>query len=277
MATSIDQAFIKQFEREVHESYQRQGSKLRNTVRTINEVNGSSAIFQKVGKGTASTKSTHGMVPVMNLAHTAVECTLQDYYAGDWVDRLQELKVNIDERQVIANAGAYALGRKTDELIITALAGVSGAQEIADANTGMTLAKVMAAFEKLGAADVPDDGERYAVVGWKQWSELLQIDEFSRSDYVGSDDLPFNGTQAKRWLGTLWLPHSGLPKDASDIRSCFWYHRTALGHASGSDVQTDITWHGDRAAHFVNNMMSQGSARIDDTGIVEILCDETPD
>ncbi len=277
MATSIDQAFIKQFEREVHESYQRQGSKLRNTVRTISEVNGSTAVFQKVGKGTASTKSTHGMVPVMNLSHSAVECTLQDYYAGDWVDRLQELKINIDERQVIANAGAYALGRKTDELIITALAGVSGGQEIGDGNTGMTLPKVMSAFEKLGAADVPDDGERYAIVGWKQWSELLQIDEFSSADYVGTDDLPFNGTQAKRWLGALWIPHSGLPKDGNDIRSCFWYHRTALGHAAGSDVQTDISWHGDRAAHFVNNMMSQGAARIDDTGIVEILCDETPD
>ncbi len=277
MATSIDQAFIKQFEREVHESYQRQGSKLRNTVRTISEVNGSTAVFQKVGKGTASTKSTHGMVPVMNLSHSAIECTLQDYYAGDWVDRLQELKINIDERQVIANAGAYALGRKTDELIITALAGVSGGQEIGDGNTGMTLPKVMSAFEKLGAADVPDDGERYAIVGWKQWSELLQINEFSSADYVGSDDLPFNGTQAKRWLGALWVPHSGLPKDSNDIRSCFWYHRTALGHAAGSDVQTDITWHGDRAAHFVNNMMSQGAARIDDTGIVEILCDETPD
>ncbi len=277
MSTSIDQAFIKQFEREVHESYQRQGSKLRNTVRTISEVNGSTAVFQKVGKGTASTKSTHGMVPVMNLSHSAIECTLQDYYAGDWVDRLQELKINIDERQVIANAGAYALGRKTDELIITALSGVTGGQEISDGNTGMTLPKVMTAFEKLGAADVPDDGERYAIVGWKQWSELLQIDEFSSSDYVGTDDLPFNGTQAKRWLGTLWVPHSGLPKDGNDIRSCFWYHRTALGHAAGSDVQTDITWHGDRAAHFVNNMMSQGAARIDDTGIVEILCDETPD
>lgn len=277
MSTSIDQAFIKQFEREVHESYQRQGSKLRNTVCTISEVNGSTAVFQKVGKGTASTKSTHGMVPVMNLSHSTIECTLQDYYAGDWVDRLQELKINIDERQVIANAGAYALGRKTDELIITALSGVSGGQEISDANTGMTLPKVMTAFEKLGAADVPDDGERYAIVGWKQWSELLQIDEFSSSDYVGADDLPFNGTQAKRWLGTLWVPHSGLPKDGNDIRSCFWYHRTALGHAAGSDVQTDITWHGDRAAHFVNNMMSQGAARIDDTGIVEILCDETPD
>ena len=29
MSTSIDQAFVKQFEREVHEAYQRQGSKLR--------------------------------------------------------------------------------------------------------------------------------------------------------------------------------------------------------------------------------------------------------
>ena len=58
MATTIDQAFIKQFEREVHEAYQRQGSKLKNTVRSVNNVKGASTVFQKVGKGTASTKST---------------------------------------------------------------------------------------------------------------------------------------------------------------------------------------------------------------------------
>lgn len=278
MATSIDQAFIKQFEREVHEAFQRQGSKLRSTVRTINNVNGSTAVFQKVGAGTASTKSTHGMVPVMNLSHSNVEVTLQDFYAGDWVDRLDELKVNIDERQVIANAGAYALGRKTDELIINELAGVGAGQEIADGNVGITLTKVMDALGLLGDADVPDDGERFAIVGWKQWSELLQIQEFANADFVGPDELPFRSTtQAKRWLGSLWMPHSGLSIDGNDIRSCFWYHRTAIGHASGSDIQTDITWHGDRAAHFVNNLMSQGAVRVEDTGIVEILCDETPD
>jgi hypothetical protein len=278
MATTIDQAFIKQFEREVHEAYQRQGSKLRNTVRTINNVNGSEAIFQKVGKGVASTKSTHGMVPVMNLEHSSVTCTLYDYYAGDWVDRLDELKVNIDERQVIANAGAYALGRKTDELVIDQLATVGAGQQIADGNTGMSLSKVMSALGLLGGADVPDDGQRFAIVGWKQWGELLEIDEFSNSDYVGPDALPFQApTQTKFWLGTYWIPHSGLPIDGSDIRSCFWYHKSAVGHASGSDVVTDITWHGDRAAHFVNNMMSQGSKLVDKTGVVEILCDETPD
>lgn len=277
MATTIDQAFIKQFEREVHEAYQRQGSKLKNTVRSINNVKGASAIFQKVGKGTASTKSQHGMVPVMNLAHTNVECTLQDFYAGDWVDRLDELKTNIPERQVIASAGANALGRKTDELLISALATAS-THTIVDSNTGLTKAKVLQAFEIFGANDVPDDGQRFAVVGWKQWSELLAIQEFSSAEYVGAQNLPYTASvQARQWLGTIWIPHSGLPIDGSDIRSCFFYHKTAIGHASGSDVQTDITWHGDRAAHFVNNMMSQGAALIDSAGVVTIKCDETPD
>ncbi|GJL84238.1 MAG: hypothetical protein DHS20C02_00130 [Micavibrio sp.] len=277
MSTTIDQAFIKQFEREVHEAYQRQGSKLRNTVRTINNVNGSTAVFQKVGKGTASTKSTHGMVPVMNLTHSNIEVTLQDYYAGDWVDHLDELKTNIDERQVIAAAGAQALGRKTDELIINQLAAASS-NVIADGNVGLTKDKVLEAFETFGDNDVPDDGQRYCIVGWKQWSELLALDEFVHSDYIGHEELPFATiTQAKFWLGTIWIPHSGLPIDGNDIRSCFWFHKNAVGHAVASDVETDITWHGDRAAHFVNNMMSQGAGLIDEAGIITIESDETPD
>lgn len=277
MSTTIDQAFIKQFEREVHEAYQRQGSKLRNTVRTISNVNGSSAVFQKVGKGTASTKSTHGMVPVMNLDHTNIEVTLSDYYAGDWVDRLDELKINIDERQVIAAAGANALGRKTDELIINAL-DTASTNEVVDNNVGITMDKILEAFEIFGESDVPDDGQRFCIVGWKQWSELLEIEKFVNADYIGQDQLPFASiTQAKMFLGTVFIPHSGLPIDGDDIRSCFWYHKTAVGHAAASDVETDVTWHGDRAAHFVNNMMSQGAGLIDENGIVTIKCDETPD
>lgn len=277
MPTSIDQAFIKQFESEVHEAYQRQGSKLRNTVRTVNNVKGASTTFQKVGTGVAGTKTgAGGQVPVMNLDHTNVECILADYYAGDWIDKLEELKINIDERQIIANAGAYALGRKTDQMIIDQLDTVS-TNVVAEDNTGLTLTKVLEGFEMLGDADVPDDGQRFAVVGWKQWSELLQIDEFVSADYVSPEQMPYKGiTQMKQWLGTFWIPHSGLTV-ASDIRSCYWYHKTAIGHASGADVSTDVTWHGDRASHFVNSMMSQGSKLIDGNAVVQINCDETPD
>lgn len=271
MSTTIPQAFVKQFENEVFQAYQRTGSKLRSTVRTKSGVVGTSTVFQKIGKGIASTKSRHGNVPVMNLDHANVEVTLQDYYAGDWVDRLDELKVNIDERQVIANAGAYALGRKTDDMIITAL-NTTG-NTIPASATGLTLTKIQEALETLGANDVPDDGERYAVVGWAQWSELLALKEFASADYVGPDQLPFVSTQAKRWLGTLWIPHAGLPLNTG-VRTCFWYHKSAVGHAIGADIQTDISWHGDKAAHFVNNMMSQGVGMIEDDGVIAINCAE---
>jgi hypothetical protein len=245
------------------------GSKLRNTVRTKGGIVGATTTFQKVGKGTASTKARHGKVPVMNIDHEPVECALHDYYAGDWVDRLDELKANIDEQKIVAKAGAYALGRKTDELIIAELdTSTTYAGTGAD---GLTKAKVLTAFEMLGGADVPDDGDRFAIVGWKQWSELLDIPEFANADYVGEDELPWKGTQAKRWLGALWMPHSGLSKNGN-VRSCYWYHKTAVGHAVGAEVKTDVTWHGDRAAHFVNNMMSQGACLVDPAGVVSLRC-----
>src|SRR3546814_144826 len=121
MSTNVELHFTKQFEKDVHLAYQRMGSKLRNTIRTKSGVKGASTVFQKVGKGTASTKARHGKVPVMNVDHSSVECQLADYYAGDWVDALDEIKLNHDERAVMVNASAYALGRKTDELIIARL------------------------------------------------------------------------------------------------------------------------------------------------------------
>ena len=277
MSSSIDQAFIKQYQAEVQEAYQRQGSKLRPLVRSKSEVRGASTIFQKVGRGTAAAKARNGVVPVMNIDHTNVECFLQDYYAGDWVDRMDELKTNIDERAVVANAGAYALGRKTDELIISALDSATneaiGANVGETDNDGMTRAKVLLAFQALGNADVPDDGNRFAVVGWKQWSELLTIQEFANTQYMGPDELPWKGTQAKRWLGATWMPHSGLTKNGV-LRYCYFFHKTAVGHASAAEISTDVTWHGDRAAHFVNTMMSQGAVLADDTGVVRMRCKE---
>src|SRR5919202_3542571 len=136
MSASIDQAFIKQYQAEVQEAYQRQGSKLRQTVRSKTDIRGASTVFQKVGRGTAGAKARNGVVPVMNLDHSAVECFLQDFYAGDWIDKFDELKIQHDERAVVAHAGAYALGRKTDELIIAALD--AGSREAIGTQSGTT-------------------------------------------------------------------------------------------------------------------------------------------
>ncbi len=272
MSVSIDQVFVKQFEADVHLAYQQMGTKLRATVRSKSGVVGSSTTFQKVGRGTASTKSRHGIVPVMNLNHEPVECLLQDYYAGDWVDALDELKTNVDERRVVASAGAYALGRKTDELIIDAMR--TATTSVGDYSSVLNKNLILAAVEKLNANDVPDDGRRFAVVGVHQWNQLLLMDEFVSQDYVGNSNPLVAGFESRKWLGITWVLHNGLPMNSTTGRDCFIYHASSIGHASGQDVKSDITWHGERAAHFISNSMSQGAVLIDNDGIVCVKCKE---
>ena len=165
MSSTINNAFITQFEAEVHMAYQRMGSKLKNLVRVVNGVSGESVKFQKVGTGSATTKARHAEIVAMNISHTNVTATLADYYASDYVDKLDELKTNIDERSVIANNAAYALGRKTDSIITTAMssattlnnnAGASGATPATD----MNIDKFKEMQELFGTNNVPDDNQR---------------------------------------------------------------------------------------------------------------------
>lgn len=275
MSTSVDQAFINSYDDDVFVAFQRQGSKMLTSCRMKDQLQGQQVYFQKVGKGTASVKSRHGLVPVMNQSHTPVACPVSDFYAGDWVDRLDELKTNIDERMVVASGGAYALGRKVDEQINTAVrTGLPAGQKIAVGGTGLTRIKCLQTYELLNAADVPDDGNRFGYVGAHQWGELMNIPEFKSSDYVGAQYPWLQNLEARRWLGIVWTRFTGLDASAG-TRFCLVWHKTAVGYARGMEVSTDITWHGDRASHFVNSMMSGGAVRIEDTGCVEIACDDT--
>lgn len=277
---TIDLAFIKQYEAEVKDAYQRQGSKLRGSVRTKNGIVGSSTTFQKAGAGTASTKSRHGTIPPMNVDHSTVECSLADFYAGDWIDKMDELKTNIDERGVVTRAGAYALGRKTDDLILAQFAAATSARLVPDGagdlanSAALTRAKVFAALELLNNSDVPDDGMRYCVVTPGGWSDLLALTEFANTQYIGTSDLPYGGApmEMKRWLGVTWMRHTALNGSdykVSTLAQGFMWHPTSVGHAIAAEVSTDITWHGDRYAHWVVNTMSQGAKLIDETGVVK--------
>lgn len=271
MSTTVSNGFVTQYVEMVHQAYQAKGSKLRNTVRLQEGVEGSKCVFQKVGKGAAGKKTRHGNVPLMNLNHSNVSCSLSDWYAAEYVDKLDELKDKSDEKQVAADAGAWALGRKIDELIITKLDGASNV--VAEAATGLTKDKILQAFGTLNAGDVPDDGNRFALVGPHQWNELLNIQEFKSSDFAGEQYPWLKGTESRTWLGITWMFHTGLPVD-SGIRKCFVYHRNAAGLAEGQKVQAFVDWVPEKAAHLVDHMLSAGACLIDPDGVVQILCDD---
>jgi len=293
MATSITNSFITQYERDVHDVFQREGSVLKPTVRFKSDVVGSVATFQKIGTGTATTKARHGTITPMNQTHTAISTTLADFYAGDWVDKLDEAKINIDERMAIARGGAKALGRKCDDQILTTLdSTASTTVTIAVGSSAAVRNGLLGMIKALIAADAYDPGNMYGVMSPALWAMASTINEFASSDYVGSDGQVYNvGAPVgsfKRWAQVLWTVHSGNPGVGTSTSKVFLWNKTAVGYASGkapgnlagtmsgeTSVGADITWHGDRAAHFVNHAMSGNSVMIDDGGVVEGNVDDT--
>lgn len=271
MSTTIANSFVSEYAALVHDAYQQRGSKLRNTLRIQEKVEGSKCVFQKVGKGTAGKKTRHGNVPLMNLNHSTVSCTLSDWYAAEYVDKLDEMKEKQDERKVAADAGAWALGRKIDELIIERMTGASNV--ITEAASGLTKDKILQAFGTLNANDVADDGNRFAIVGPHQWNELLNIEEFKSSDFSGEQYPWLKGTESRTWLGITWMFHTGLPI-MDGTRSCYIYHRNAMGLAEGQEIKAYVDWVPEKAAHLVDHMLSAGACLIDADGVIEIKCDD---
>lgn len=266
MANTIDQAFIKQFETEVHLAYQRMGSKLRNTVRTTN-VTGSTARFQIIGKGTATTKSRNGNVTPMELAHSYAEATMADYYAPEYIDKLDELKININERQAVAQSAAAALGRKTDEILTTAMDAGANATQIADTSGALVKADLLTLFETFGAADIPEDGQRYLAMSPAGFADLFNITEFASSDYVGPQNLPFaGGMTMKEFLGFKIFSTSAVAGGKN-----FAYHTSAVGLGVNADVQTEINYIAEKVSHLATSMMSMGAVVIDSDGVYEVL------
>ena len=266
MANTIDQAFIKQFETEVHMAYQRMGSKLRNTIRSTN-VSGSTARFQKIGTGAASTKTRNGDVTTMELAHTNVEVTMADYYAAEYIDKLDELKININERQAVAQSAAAALGRQTDALIVAAMDAGANATQIADTSGALGKADLLTLFETFGSADIPEDGQRYLAMSPAGFADLFNINEFASSDYVGPQNLPFaGGMTMKEFLGFKIFSTSAVAGGKN-----FAYHTTSVGIGINSDVQTEVNYVPQKVAHLATSMMSMGSVAIDGNGIYEVL------
>lgn len=266
MANTIDQAFIKQFETEVHLAYQRMGSKIRNTVRTSN-VTGSTARFQKIGTGAASTKSRNGNVTAMELAHTYAEVTMADYYAAEYIDKLDELKININERQAVAQSAAAALGRKTDELLTTAMDAGANATQIADVSGALDKADLLTLFQTFGTADIPEDGQRYLAMSPAGFADLFNITEFASSDYVGPQNLPFaGGMTMKEFLGFKIYSTSAVAGGKN-----FAYHTSAVGLGVNADVSTEINYVAEKVSHLATSMMSMGAVVIDSNGVYEVL------
>ncbi|MBI9078305.1 MAG: hypothetical protein JEY79_01035 [Pseudodesulfovibrio sp.] len=272
MSQSIDQVFVTEYLSDLHVAYQQTGSILRKTVFLKPNIKGSHAKFPKVGKGKAVQKTRHGIIPAMNVGFSQVEAKMEDWFAADYSDALDEMMNNIEDRQALANAGAYACGRKVDELIISQLKQTTKA--VGDGTTILNKSLVQNSILKFNALGVPDDGRRHALLGSVQWEELMNIDAFAKADYVGDKKPWLQNTEAKQWRNITWIHHTALPITGT-VRSCFLYHTSGVGLGEVQGIKAEMEWITERDAWFPKHKMSLGGVLIDDEGVLEIKCKDT--
>lgn len=282
MSTNLSPAFVQLFEAEVHQAYQGAAT-LRGVGRTRTGVTGDTVKFPKVGKGTASVRVPQTDVTPINAAFSQVSVSMQDFVASEYSDIFNQQKVNFDERQELAQVVGNAIGRREDQIIIDALNAASAGSTVAKtvvtsgsaAASNLNVGKLLAAKKALDAKNVPA-ADRHIVIHANNLSGLLGDERAISSDFQTINAL-VNGSVGSMLGFTFHIlgdrDEGGLPLATAD-RTCFAFHRSALGVGVGIAPKTEINYIPEKTSFLVTAMLSMGAGAIDVDGIVDVVCEE---
>ena len=216
----------------------------------------------------------------LNVTYSQVTATLSDYIAAEYSDIFMQAKVNFDERRELVKVVSNAIGRRQDQLILDALTASSAtsvSNDIGGSDTNMNVAKLREAAKTLNANNVPMDG-RHIIIHANSLASLLSETAVTSSDFntvkalVQGEINTFLGFQF-HVLGDR--TEGGLIKDGSNDRTCFAFHKDAIGLAEGIAPKTEINYVPEKTSFLVASMFSAGAVAIDDEGIVKIICRES--
>jgi hypothetical protein len=286
MSVQITTAFVEQYKSNVFHLAQQKGSKLRDAVRTESIV-GKSHFFERIGS-TAAVKRTsrHADTPRVDTPHSRRKVTMDDYDWADLIDDSDKVRLLISPQSEYAKAGAYAMGRTMDDVIIAAatgnaFGGVSGGssiplpagQKIAHGSTGLTIAKLITAKEKLDAANVDPDEARTIVCSAKQISDLLGTTQITSADFNSVKALVQGDIDT--FMGFKFIRSERLGLDGNSNRQVLAFTNTSMGLALGKDIQTKISERADKNySTQVYLCMTIGATRVEDEKVIEIACTE---
>lgn len=279
MSVELSNVLATQFVQEVKHKFQSSGT-LRDTVRMRDALGAKTVQFNLMGRGKAAERGAiHTPIPVMNVSHDPITVSVKDYTASELTDLFKGNQVQFDEKAELVSTITSAMGRRLDQIIIDALDGASLAKSIAKnvsgADANLTISAIRKAAELLDNDGVPDS-ERTLVITPSGLHKLLEDNQASSADFnsvkalVKGDLDSFYGFNIRK-IGTR--DEGGLPLSGSD-RTCFAYHRSAIGLAMNTDVNVRIDWDEQFGAHRVTGFLSAGAGVIDATGAVQIATSE---
>lgn len=275
MSQSLTAVQQTDFDELVKAEYRSKGFLLKDSVRTKNDVIGSSVEFRKVDQVISVATAYLAAVSIQDPDYTKVTCIIQKYTTPTAVDTVQELTVNFDAKMENAMLVGQGMGRRSDQIIIDALfAGVG--TTIADGGTNMNYAKFTQIYENFEDNAVPK-GERWLALSASNVRSLMSDDQFVSSFYTENRILDRGYFLDYLGINVVTIPQmteGGLPK-TGNIRTALAWHKMSTGMAIGHDFRTEINYMPDRTSWLVNGIFSAGAKVIDDRGVYGIECDES--
>lgn len=279
MAIQVSNAFVTLFDSEVKQAYQGQRL-LAGATRERMGVEGSTVKFPKIGKGSATLRIPQTDVTPLNVTYSQVTATMEDYIAAEYSDIFNQQKINFNERQELVQVVAGAIARRQDQVVLDALAAASSpstvSNDIGGTDTNMNVAKMRAAKKALDAKNVPAEG-RILVMHANSLDSLLGETEVTSSDYNSVKALVQGDINTFLGFRIITLgdrDEGGLPIDGSNDRTCYAFHKDAVGLGVGMNATSRVDYIAEKTSYLVASMFSAGAIAIDDEGIVKITCRE---
>ena len=277
MSNTLSTVAVTEFDSMVKHAYQN-ASLLRNAVTVRNNVVGDTYKFRSMGKGTASARgTTQTDVTPMNVAHGLITATLANYVAPEYTDIFDAAEVNFDEKQELAKTIAGALGRRLDDIVISAMDAATPAATVGTGSTALAAtdlidAKVELVKGGVGSADL------YCAISGAGLAGLLADEKVSSADYQNVKALVNGEVNTFAGFNVIVIEDRtvGGLTTTSDVTAGYAFAKDAIGLAIGVDNKTTIDYVPEKVSYLCNGMLKAGAAVRDTAGLIQINFDATP-
>jgi len=240
MADTQNQIYAQAYSQNIMQLAQQKYSKLAGTVYMKPSVRGKTFFQDQIGAWSMETKGSRNTQTPNNDPTLARRMGIMvDYHDARLLDRGDELKSISDPRSAYTIAAAQSLGRKIDDVIIsagigTSYSGETGSTSVTNSNlklvtaNTLTLAEVLAIKQTMDEDDIEMD-DRFFVTSPSSLDSLLNVEQATSADYNTVRALVRG--EIDTWLGFKWIMTTRVTAATAIVGSTVQglaYHRNGI-------------------------------------------------
>lgn len=254
-----------QYDTRVQHLLQNEGFLLRGTTDEPVNVKGNTLEFFFIGTAEAQPFGPTPERPkAANLGKTTKTVDMTDWQFYEELRHGEPDKISPEYRSKIQQAGAMALGRKFDRIIMEAMDAEAGnITTIGDGTAAISPVQLSTGKAQINAVGMMSMNQFFMPVPSMSWEQLKLYKIFNNRDYTAEQFLFKGKTEAVMWNG-IWVfqaPDNMFTAfDANSVDTYLW-NKATVGFGSNYAMQSRITYENLITSWVYNTVMS-GAAKV---------------